>query len=87
VTTVGRARIAGVLLEPEQEQLLATLVEASRRVADRGERVFSMFLPDGPALIGGTCGEPPPTPRGSSVEPRRPLAVSRIGGPTEEEGA
>lgn len=61
MTTVGRARIAGVLLEPEQEQLLATLVEASRRVADRGERVFSMFLPDGPALIGGG-GLPPDEP-------------------------
>ncbi len=50
-----------MLLEPEQEQLLGTLVEASRRVADRSDRVFTIFLPDGPAFIGGG-GLPPGQP-------------------------
>ena len=50
-----------MLLEPEQEQLLGTLVEASRRVADPSDRIFTMFLPDGPAFIGGG-GLPPGQP-------------------------
>ncbi len=41
------------LLEPEQEQLLGTLVEASRTVADRNKREFFLMLLEQGALVAG----------------------------------
>ena len=48
-----RGTIAVVLLEAEQEQLLGTLVEASRSVADRSERIFSLCKLGGGSTVGG----------------------------------
>lgn len=42
-----------MLLELEQEQLLGTLVEASRTVADRTQREFFLFLLESGALVSG----------------------------------
>jgi len=42
-----------VLLEAEQEQLLGTLVEASRTVADRNKREFFLMLLEQGALVSG----------------------------------
>lgn len=46
------------MLEPEQEQLLGMLVEASRRVAERSEREFVLHLMDGGAAV-SSVGLPP----------------------------
>jgi hypothetical protein len=42
-----------VLLEPEQEQLLGTLVEASRTIPDRSQREFFLFLLEQGAILSG----------------------------------
>ena len=42
-----------VLLEPEQEQLLGTLAEASRSVPERSERVFDLIILAQVTLVSG----------------------------------
>jgi hypothetical protein len=42
-----------VLLDADQERLLGTLVEASRTVADRSERVFSLIILDQVTFVSG----------------------------------
>lgn len=53
MTTDRGAILNAVLLDPEQEQLLGTLVEAARPVADREQRVFTMLVLQGTALLSG----------------------------------
>lgn len=45
-------------LDPDQERVFATLVEASRQVADRSERVFVLFSKDFGSAVTGV-GLPP----------------------------
>ncbi len=51
--TGGCGILDAVLLEPELEQLLGQLVEASRQVADRSERVFEQFILQQGTFISG----------------------------------
>ena len=58
MTTDGCATLDRVLLDPEQEQLLATLVEGARQAADRDQRVFELFiLQQGTRLSGPGLGQ------------------------------
>lgn len=53
MTADGRAILEGVLLDPDQEQLLGTLVEGARQAADRSERVFELYLLQGSTVASG----------------------------------